>query len=230
MLHFCHNKGLRVVPQDAPIEGHSSFRLNRLSVGCQAWHGPCLGRYARPRTPRGEHPMPISCSYYLEPVDTGDLPRRFLEAFAAILAHSNYAPVLDVLCTGQRALRTVRRHLPGLRGERGGARHPVSPVGAAAEGLPPLLHGGRGDQGPVRRALHPHRGAHQHAGRGRLPVHRLPAVQDRVPAGHRPRPDHAPRPLGPGRGGHHPQGAARSPCASSSTARPTTPRRSRPPP
>jgi Fe-S oxidoreductase len=41
--------------------------------------------------------MPISCSYYLEPVDTGDLPRRFLEAFAAILAHSNYAPVLDVL-------------------------------------------------------------------------------------------------------------------------------------
>jgi Fe-S oxidoreductase len=39
--------------------------------------------------------MAIACSYYLEPVDTTDLPRRFLDAFAAILAHSNYAPVLD---------------------------------------------------------------------------------------------------------------------------------------
>jgi Fe-S oxidoreductase len=37
----------------------------------------------------------ISCSYYLEPLDTGELPRRFLDAFAAILAHSNYAPMLD---------------------------------------------------------------------------------------------------------------------------------------
>ena len=25
--------------------------------------------------------MAISCSYYLEPLDTTDLPRRFLEAF-----------------------------------------------------------------------------------------------------------------------------------------------------
>jgi Fe-S oxidoreductase len=34
--------------------------------------------------------------YYLaEPVDTSDLPERFLEAFGAILAHSNYAPALD---------------------------------------------------------------------------------------------------------------------------------------
>jgi Fe-S oxidoreductase len=39
--------------------------------------------------------MAIACSYYLEPVDTTDLPRRFLDAFAAILAHSSYAPVLD---------------------------------------------------------------------------------------------------------------------------------------
>ena len=39
--------------------------------------------------------MAISCSYYLEPLDTSELPRRFLDAFAAILAHSNYAPVLD---------------------------------------------------------------------------------------------------------------------------------------
>ncbi len=39
--------------------------------------------------------MPIKCSYHLEPVETRDLPRRFLEAFAAVLAHSNYAMVLD---------------------------------------------------------------------------------------------------------------------------------------
>jgi Fe-S oxidoreductase len=39
--------------------------------------------------------MAFECSYYLEPVETRELPKRFLEAFAAILAHSNYAPVLD---------------------------------------------------------------------------------------------------------------------------------------
>jgi len=42
--------------------------------------------------------MAIECSYYLEPVETRELPRRFLDAFAAILAHSNYAPVLDAAC------------------------------------------------------------------------------------------------------------------------------------
>jgi Fe-S oxidoreductase len=42
--------------------------------------------------------MGIECSYYLEPLETNDLPRRFLEAFAAILGHSNYAPVLDAAC------------------------------------------------------------------------------------------------------------------------------------
>jgi Fe-S oxidoreductase len=39
--------------------------------------------------------MAIQCSYYTEDVDTRELPRRFLEAFAAILSHSNYAPLLD---------------------------------------------------------------------------------------------------------------------------------------
>jgi len=39
--------------------------------------------------------MAIECSYYLEDLDTRELPRRFLEAFAAILSHSNYAPLLD---------------------------------------------------------------------------------------------------------------------------------------
>lgn len=42
--------------------------------------------------------MAIECSYYLEPVDTTDLPQRFLDAFAAILSHSNYAMVLDAAC------------------------------------------------------------------------------------------------------------------------------------
>lgn len=39
--------------------------------------------------------MAIKCSYYLEAVDHDNLPGRFLEAFSAILAHSNYALVLD---------------------------------------------------------------------------------------------------------------------------------------
>ena len=39
--------------------------------------------------------MTIQCSYYLEEVETRELPKRFLEAFAAILSHSNYAPFID---------------------------------------------------------------------------------------------------------------------------------------
>ncbi len=39
--------------------------------------------------------MAIQCSYYLEEVETRELPSRFLEAFAAILSHSNYAPFID---------------------------------------------------------------------------------------------------------------------------------------
>lgn len=42
--------------------------------------------------------MAIECSYHMEPVNTTDLPERFLNAFAAILSHSNYAPVLDAAC------------------------------------------------------------------------------------------------------------------------------------
>ena len=34
-------------------------------------------------------------SYQVEPFQTEDRPRRFLEAFSAILKHSNYGPVLD---------------------------------------------------------------------------------------------------------------------------------------
>jgi len=34
-------------------------------------------------------------SYILEPIEMGNRPKRFLEAFAAILRHSNYAPVMD---------------------------------------------------------------------------------------------------------------------------------------
>ncbi|MCP4901861.1 MAG: (Fe-S)-binding protein [bacterium] len=42
--------------------------------------------------------MAIECSYYLEPVDTQELPQRFLDAFSAILSHSNYAMILDAAC------------------------------------------------------------------------------------------------------------------------------------
>ena len=34
-------------------------------------------------------------SYVMEPTDVDERPKRFLDAFAAILRHSNYAPVLD---------------------------------------------------------------------------------------------------------------------------------------
>ena len=34
-------------------------------------------------------------SYVMEPIELDERPKRFLEAFAAILRHSNYAPVLD---------------------------------------------------------------------------------------------------------------------------------------
>ncbi len=37
----------------------------------------------------------LKTSYYTDPVDTVDLPRRFLDAFAAVLEHSNYGPALD---------------------------------------------------------------------------------------------------------------------------------------
>jgi [DsrC]-trisulfide reductase subunit K len=73
--------------------------------------------------------MAIACSYYLESIDTADLPRRFLDAFAAILAHSNYAPALDaaarisarcgrcaVTCPVYQASRDPR-DIPCLRSE-----------------------------------------------------------------------------------------------------------------
>jgi Fe-S oxidoreductase len=37
----------------------------------------------------------FNCSYHLEPFDSADLPRRFLDAFATILANSNYAVALE---------------------------------------------------------------------------------------------------------------------------------------
>ncbi len=47
--------------------------------------------------------MAFQCSYFLEPVETSRLPQRFLDAFAAVLRHTNYAPMLDV------AARTTAR-------------------------------------------------------------------------------------------------------------------------
>jgi len=41
-------------------------------------------------------PTPSRYSYHVEPFDLTDRPRRFLEAFSAILSHSNYGPVLDM--------------------------------------------------------------------------------------------------------------------------------------
>ena len=39
--------------------------------------------------------MAIQCSYYMEEVETRELPSRFLEAFSTILSHSNCAPFVD---------------------------------------------------------------------------------------------------------------------------------------
>ncbi len=39
--------------------------------------------------------MPIATPYYREDLDARELPRRFLDAFSAILSHSNYAVMLD---------------------------------------------------------------------------------------------------------------------------------------
>ena len=69
--------------------------------------------------------MAIECSYYLEDLDTRELPRRFLEAFAAILSHSNYAPAARRRLAGGPALQPLRGHLPGLPGQRRPPRHPL---------------------------------------------------------------------------------------------------------
>ena len=39
--------------------------------------------------------MPTKLPYYTEKMDVADRPRRFLEAFAAILEHSNYGMLLE---------------------------------------------------------------------------------------------------------------------------------------
>ena len=42
--------------------------------------------------------MTAKLPYYTEKMDLTDRPRRFLEAFAAILEHSNYGMLLDQYC------------------------------------------------------------------------------------------------------------------------------------
>ena len=54
--------------------------------------------------------MGIKLSYYLEEVDTADLPRRFLTAMAAILAHSNYALVLEAAARMKTETHRLARH------------------------------------------------------------------------------------------------------------------------
>ncbi len=133
--------------------------------------------------------MAIECSYYLEPVDTTDLPRRFLEAFAAILAHSNYALVLDAACRVSTRCGRCALTCPVYQASGDAAGHPVQALRAAAQGLPALLHARRQRCGArLGDAFDARRGPHQHDGRGVLPLHRLPALQARVPDGHRPRP------------------------------------------
>ncbi len=46
-------------------------------------------------------------AYYVEPIKLEERPRRFLEAFAAILNHSNYGPVLDPICVAEPSARSA---------------------------------------------------------------------------------------------------------------------------
>jgi hypothetical protein len=105
--------------------------------------------------------MAISCSYYLEPVDTGDLPRRFLEAFAAILAHSNYAPVLDVLSRVSAHCGLCAVTCPVY--EASGEERDI-PCHRSELLLKVYRRYFTAAVGPVRAP--PSRGAHQHDGRG----------------------------------------------------------------
>ncbi len=73
--------------------------------------------------------MSFDLPYYVEPVDTHNLPRRFLDALAAIFAHSNYAAIVEMAArTGARCGRCTvtcpvyqasgdTRDLPCLRSE-----------------------------------------------------------------------------------------------------------------
>ena len=62
----------------------------------------------------------LSVRYHVEDFDVNDLPRRFLEAFAAILKHSNYKMALDhfvrMSARCERQMLPLRHRLPGLSG------------------------------------------------------------------------------------------------------------------
>jgi Fe-S oxidoreductase len=56
--------------------------------------GPAGRPAPRPAAARPPHQV-LGVSYYVERLPAGDRPRRFLEAFAAVLQHTNYAHLVD---------------------------------------------------------------------------------------------------------------------------------------
>jgi len=54
------------------------------------------------RKPETIEKQKLDVRYHIEDFDANDRPRRFLEAFAAILKHSNYKMALDHLYTNER--------------------------------------------------------------------------------------------------------------------------------
>ena len=70
----------------------------------------------------------LDVRYHVEDFEVNDRPRRFLEAFAAILKHSNYRMALD------HYLRVISRccfmciNLPGLSGNRRYRRYSMPQV------------------------------------------------------------------------------------------------------
>ena len=120
-------------------------------------------------------------SYYVEDkaLEVTDRPRKFLEAFAAVLEHANYGLALDTYTRlSTKCSRCAAScQLYETTGETG--RHPLPSLRAAAAGLPAVLHASRGSQGQALRRLHADRRVPGRNGRGVLPLHGLPALQDR---------------------------------------------------
>ena len=135
----------------------------------------------------GKQRLPVR--YHVEDFDVDDRPRRFLEAFAAILKHTNYRVALDhyIRVSAKCSRCTVKCQVYLATGDA--TRHSLLPLRAAAVGLPPPLH----DLGrAARRAFWAIPALTdetiQEMADALLQLHRLPPLPLRMPDGDRSRP------------------------------------------
>ena len=134
--------------------------------------------------------------YHVEDFEVRDRPRRFLEAFAAILKHTNYRLALDhYVRVSAKCARCAT--MPGLPGDRRQQGHPLLSFGTAAVGLSPAFHGvrhsARADSGRSR----PDRRQDPGDGGRRSTTARPAAAATSSARWDRPRPGYSPRPLHP---------------------------------